>query len=57
MNIMSTDQEKHYFLNMCILCRYARFLQAQSHLPIMSVLCLMLWDAYYALKQVKILPE
>ena len=25
MNIISTDQEKYYFPNMCILCRYARF--------------------------------
>ena len=31
MNIISTDLEKYYFLNMCILCRYARFSQAQSH--------------------------
>ena len=31
MNIISTHQEKHYFLNMCILCRYAWFSQAQSH--------------------------
>ena len=25
------DQEKYHFLSMCNLCRYARFLQAQSH--------------------------
>ena len=30
--IISTDQEKYYFPNMCIFCRYARFSQAQSHI-------------------------
>ena len=30
MNIISTDQEKYHFLNMCNLCRYAQFLQAQT---------------------------
>ena len=32
MNIISTNQEKCYFLNMCNLCRYAWFSQAQSHI-------------------------
>ena len=32
MQIISTDQEKYHFLNMCNLCRYARFSQAQSHI-------------------------
>ena len=32
MNILSADQEKYHFLNMCNLCRYARFSQAQSHI-------------------------
>ena len=31
-NIISTDQEKYQFLNMCILCGYARFSQAQSQM-------------------------
>ena len=34
MNILSIDQEKYYFLNMCNLCKYARFSQAQSHIYI-----------------------
>ena len=29
--IMYSDQEKYNFLNMCDLCRYARFSQAQSY--------------------------
>ena len=32
MNIISRNQEKYYFLNMCILCRYARYSQAQSQI-------------------------
>ena len=32
MNIIKTVQEKYHFLNMCSLCRYARFSQAQSHI-------------------------
>ena len=33
MNIFSTDQEKYFFLNMCICVdTYSRFLQAKSHL-------------------------
>ena len=32
MNILSTDQENYNFLNVCNLCRYARFSQAQSQL-------------------------
>ena len=32
MNILSTNQEKHHYLDMCNLCRYAWFLQAQSHI-------------------------
>ena len=31
-DILSTDQEKYHFLNMCNLCRYAWFLQAQSQM-------------------------
>ena len=38
MNIVSTNQEKYYFLNMCNLCRYARFSQAQSRLYLLSLL-------------------
>ena len=30
MNIISTDQIKYHLLKICNLCRYARFLQAQS---------------------------
>ena len=33
MVIINRAQEKYHFLNMCILCRYARFSQAQSHIP------------------------
>ena len=29
---MHRDHEMYFFLSMCNLCRYARFLQAQSHL-------------------------
>ena len=29
---INRDQEKYQFLNMCNLCRYAQFLQAQSHI-------------------------
>ena len=29
---MDRDQEMYVFLNMCNLCRYARFSQAQSHI-------------------------
>ena len=36
MNIISTDQEKYYFPNMCILCRYAWFSQAQSHMRLLD---------------------
>ena len=32
MNIISIDHEKYYFLNMCNLCRYDLFSQAQSHI-------------------------
>ena len=32
MNTISSDQEKYSFLNMCNLCRYVWFSQAQSHL-------------------------
>ena len=32
LNILSTDEEKHHFLNMCNLCRYTQFSQAQSHM-------------------------
>ena len=38
MNILSTDQEKYHFRNMCNLCRYAQFSQAQSHILIKSIL-------------------
>ena len=31
---MSTDQEKYYVLNMCILCGYALFSQAQLYIYI-----------------------
>ena len=34
MNNVCTGQEKYYFLNMCNLCRYARFSQAQSHISL-----------------------
>ena len=29
MRILNSDQGKYHYLNMCNLCRYARFLQAQ----------------------------
>ena len=32
MNIINSDQEKYHFLNMCDVCRYAQFLQAQSQI-------------------------
>ena len=31
MFIIISDQEQYHFLNMCNLCRYAQFLQAQLH--------------------------
>ena len=39
MNIIKTVQEKYYFLNMCNLCRYAQFLQAQSHISSNKYYC------------------
>ena len=33
--IINSDQEKYYFLNMCNLCRYAQFSQAQSHIMLL----------------------
>ena len=32
MIIINRDQEKYHLLNICNLCRYARFSQAQSHI-------------------------
>ena len=29
---VNSDQEKYYLLNMCNLCRYAQYSQAQSHI-------------------------
>ena len=37
MDILSIEQEKYHFLDMCNLCRYARFSQAQSHIHIIRI--------------------
>ena len=34
MFIINSDQEKYNFLNMCKLCRYVQFLQAQSQIRV-----------------------
>ena len=34
MFVINSDQEKYHLLNMCNLCRYAQFLQAQSYITI-----------------------
>ena len=35
--VLNSDQEKYQILNMCNLCRYALFLQAQSHINLHSI--------------------